>query len=125
MQPEPIYIEIFEMLYKFPSVNDWYASKNWAVRQREKNKFLKYIRPLLEGQAPAAAKIYKYVHVHFETSDARRDLDNNGAAVKLMLDALVAFGWLVDDSVKNVVEIIYRYNQEIPKLQKKFTIIYY
>ena len=76
------------------SLNDWYGSKHWTVRQKAKNKWCKIFKELLNG-GPA---------VNFSTYDitltynSRLDSSNTIAMIKICEDTMVKLGIIKDDT---------------------------
>lgn len=78
------------------SLNQWYSSKHWAVRQKQKTDWHKFYEDLLHkaGVVPIPAYRIKLVY------NSRLDPCNTITMVKLLEDTMTELGLIPNDTKK-------------------------
>jgi Holliday junction resolvase RusA-like endonuclease len=89
-----------EIAMKLPSLNDYIrVCRSNRYKSSKMKKNIEQDIGMFIGRLPKFRKPVK-IHFHWVESDRRRDLDNIAFAKKFILDALVKYGKLNDDSSK-------------------------
>lgn len=94
---------------KVPSLNQFYASKHWAVRKKAKDKFKGEVLAQLETYDKVS---FKQVVVRIEVN-YRYDIDNSIMAVKFAMDAFREWGGIHDDSPKYFKRLLIVQNTDL------------
>jgi hypothetical protein len=96
---------------KIPSLNQFYASKHWSARLKDKKIVGDYVRLQLD----------QYEKIRFEKMEVvfyvnyRMDLDNCIMGIKFALDAFKDWGGIPDDTKKYVQKVSIVYDKNQPK----------
>lgn len=90
------YREVTFTLPKPPSLNQFYAGKHFAVRQKYKKEYNEHIKEALSQIDPFHADTFKICMVH----NTRYDCDNTILSIKFLSDYLKDNGYVTDDSKK-------------------------
>ena len=84
---------IFEWCDKHVSLNEWYSSKHWSNRNKIKNEWHKFYKSFLIAPYP---KFDKYrIELDY---NSRLDPSNTIPMIKLLEDALVENGVIINDT---------------------------
>lgn len=93
------------------SLNDWYGSRHWGIRKKQKDTWFKIFKDAISDNPPE--KIVKY---RLELSvNSRHDPSNTITIIKIFEDTLKELGYIIDDSPKYCKEIILRPDENLPK----------
>ena len=82
------------LLPKTISLNTLYAGKHWTYRKKIKDQYKKLVAVELANYTPSTPNTYT-IDIRY---NSRLDVDNNVLVSKFVSDALVAFGFVIDDS---------------------------
>lgn len=88
------YREVTFSLPKPPSLNQFYAGKHFAVRQKYKKEYNEHIKKALAEFDQFYSETYKIDIVH----NTRYDCDNVILAIKFLADYLKENGYATDDT---------------------------
>ena len=109
MQKESVVLEL--KLPKTTSLNKLYSSSHWTVRKKEKDAYTKIIQKELDSYDHYTAESMS-IDVRYNN---RYDVDNFVVVPKFVADALVAGGWIPDDSPKYYKQLRIRYDESVEK----------
>lgn len=87
---------IFKWSGEHISLNDWYASQHWTVRNTQKRKWMQIFSELINEQKPKPIKKYA-LEMRY---NSRLDPTNTITMVKLFEDTLRDKGIIIDDTKK-------------------------
>ena len=93
---------------------------HWTVRNSTKKEGMGIVQVYATQARIKPVKVPCTVYIHCFEPNKRRDRDNvKGGASKIILDALVNMGVLIDDSPKWVLDSIATvdYNKEKPRIE--------
>jgi Holliday junction resolvase RusA-like endonuclease len=88
------------------SLNRIYAGAHWSVRSKQKNAIRQMVNMACRGVKPFSKPVSLTFRATLGKGSVTWDISNHGYLVKLVEDALVKKGVLVDDSQKWVRQII-------------------
>jgi Holliday junction resolvase RusA-like endonuclease len=112
-------IEITLDLPKPPSLNEYYSGRHFAIRKKQGDTYKKIVKDELEKYDKYFAKGIE-LHIAY---CSRYDCDNSILASKFTADALVALGYVQDDSPKYFRSLSIRFDGDLPKNTYKVKII--
>lgn len=78
------------------SLNQWYSSKHWTVRQKQKEKWSGIFKKVLDDNKPESMQEYNITL----KVNSRHDPSNTITMIKIFEDTLKKLGYIVDDSPK-------------------------
>ena len=81
---------------KHISLNDWYSSKHWTYRQKQKNMWRDFFSKLLLQHKKPSINTYSITLEY----NSRLDPSNTITMIKLFEDTLIKMNWIKDDSKK-------------------------
>ena len=93
------------------SLNQWYASKHWSYRKKQKDHWHELFKTKLNEYDKTLFKKYKFKLYY----NSRLDPSNTITMVKLLEDTMKKEGWIIDDSSKYCAEIRLKFDPELPK----------
>lgn len=96
---------------KHISLNDWYSSKHWALRKKQKDTWYKHFLSLLSDTVQL--RTYR-LEIYY---NSRLDADNVITHGKLLNDFLKDRGWVVDDSPKFCKGVSITYDDSLGKME--------
>lgn len=99
------------------SLNDWYGSNHWTIRQTQKNRWHDFFKGLLTNEPVLNFETYTITLVY----NSRLDPSNTVAMVKLFEDTMKKLGMITDDSKKYCKGISIIPDETLNK--KEYTII--
>lgn len=108
---------------KCPSLNDYYGGKHWAARKKDVDAIKKDIALRLLEKHPIPKGVSRFTVSLI--GNVRLDIDNRIVYVKLLVDALRAGGYVVEDSPKHFFHMDIDHNADLPAGQIKARITLY
>lgn len=108
------YKEVVFCLPKPPSLNQFYAGKHFAVRQKYKKEYNAHIKKALEEFDQFYSETYKIDIVH----NTRYDCDNVILAIKFLADYLKDNGYVTDDTKRYFKGLNIRVKQDDEPIEK-------
>ena len=105
------YTEIDINLPKPPSLNQFYAGKHFAIRQKYKKQYFDELERAFDTYQDFFAKEFS-VHVFH---NSRYDTDNCILAIKFTADYLRHRGWVKDDTKKYFKKLSIEVDENLPK----------
>lgn len=100
------------------SLNEWYSSKHWSFRKRQKDHWFMIFSALLEV---FPKKTFGSYSIKLEYN-SRLDPSNTITMIKLLEDTMKKQGWIIDDSPKYCESLTIKFNKELPKKTYQATI---
>lgn len=95
------------------SLNEWYSSKHWSYRKRQKDQWYVLFKSLLDEHPKKVLPKYSITLEY----NSRLDPSNTITMIKLLEDTMKKECWIEDDSPKYCEFLTIKYN---PELQPKF-----
>ena len=100
------------------SLNSWYSSKHWTVRNKQKDEWFKVFKEVIESNPPGRC-LEKYCILL--TVNSRHDPSNTITVIKIFEDTLKKLGYIIDDSPKYCKSITIQPDETLPK--KSFKLV--
>jgi len=116
-----MYNEIELNLPKPPSLNQFYAGKHFAIRQKYKKEYFEALEKAFENYGEFFAETFNIDVYH----NSRYDTDNCILAVKFTADYLRHRGWVKDDTKKYFKKLSIRVDENMDKAIFKVNIKLY
>lgn len=102
------------------SLNEWYSSKHWTYRKRQKDLWFVKFKELLDDYDKITMKSYSIL-LEF---NSRLDPSNTITMIKLLEDTMKKESWIIDDSHKYCKYLKIKYNGDLAKKNYRATIKY-
>lgn len=95
------------------SLNEWYSSKHWTYRKKQKDQWYMTFKSLLDQYEKKIIRKYAIILEY----NSRLDPSNTITMIKLLEDTMKKEGWIEDDSHKycSYLKIVYN-----PLIQPKW-----
>lgn len=103
--------EITIDLPKPPSLNQFYAGKHFAIRQKYKKEYFNALEKAFDDYEEFTAETFS-IHV---SHNSRYDTDNCILAIKFTADYLRHRNWVKDDTKKYFKYLSIKVDEELPK----------
>lgn len=100
------------------SLNEWYSSKHWSYRKKQKDEWFKTFKSLLDVFPKETFEKYSILLEY----NSRLDPSNTITMIKLLEDTMKKECWIVDDSPKYCESLTIRFSQELSKKTYRATI---
>lgn len=96
-----------ELEGRIPTLNSWLSGTHWRTKHKEKKEWQdRFLLAFLEAKLPKKLSYPITLSVTMYCKSKVRDVDNAVLAGKFCADALVANGYLEDDSPKYISSMI-------------------
>lgn len=99
------------------SLNDWYGSRHWSIRKKQKDTWFKLLKKVIEANEPSDVERYK---IELRVN-SRHDPSNVITVIKFFEDTLKELGYIIDDSPKYCRGVLIVPDETLKK--KSFTLI--
>ena len=109
----------FRWANKHVSLNDWYSSKHWTVRNKQKQSWHKLFGQMIESAEMGEIKKYE-IHLEF---NSRLDPSNTITMIKLFEDTMTKKGVIIDDNKKYCKRIVIEPNLLFAQREYKITVV--